>query len=395
LAEIRMGDACVARATEKGEASLTPATTPIESRGSSAESNYENPVYYGGMMIGTILLSAVVMAQTAGYGARADVEDGIPVVVLTDRAARTEVRVVPTLGNRAYKMLVDGRDILFSPYKTLSEFKAQPAGLGVPFMAPWANRFEGDYFHANGRKYVLRPELENLRRDANRLPIHGLLYAAPEWEVASLKADSQGAEVVSRLEFWRYPGYMAQFPFAHDIQMTYRLSGGSLEVKTEIVNRSTETMPIAVGFHPYFQLPGSSRDSWRVTMPVSKKWLLTDLLVPTGKTEPWTTRVVERLGEGSLDDVFSGLEPGAGGTTEFKVEAGDLAISVVFGSLYQVAVVFAPAGKPFICFEPMTAVTNAFNLNHAGLYPELQKLAAGQTWRESFWIIPSTRKPSK
>ena len=45
---------------------------------------------------------------------------------------------------------------------------------------------------------------------------------------------------------------MKQWPFAHTIEMTYRLTNGQLEVATEIVNLSSEAMPVAIGFHPCF-----------------------------------------------------------------------------------------------------------------------------------------------
>ena len=58
--------------------------------------------------------------------------------------------------------------------------------------------------------------------------------------------------------------------------------------------------------------------------------------------------------------------------------------------LYKVAVVYAPTGpnRDFICFEPMTGPTNAFNLAHRGIYKELQTIPAGPTWQESYWIRP-------
>jgi len=337
----------------------------------------------------TALMLVLAMTQSANYSARHDAEQGIPIVVLADRDARTEVRIVPTLGNRAYSMTVGGRDILWSPYKTLAEYKAKPTGLGVPFMAPWANRLEGDYYYVNGRKYTLRADIQNFRRDGNGKPIHGLLSTALEWEVISLKADEDGAEAVSRLEFWRYPAYMAQFPFAHSIEMTYRLSGGTLEVRTAVTNLSSEEMPIGIGFHPYFQLPGVPRETWRVTLPVRRRWVLSKELLPTGATEPWSERVVSPMDDRSLDDVFGDLVQDAAGKAEFSVEGGDLRVSVVFGKFYPVSVVYAPAGRPFICFEPMTAVTNAFNLNQAGGYPGLQTVAPGKQWGESFWVRPS------
>ena len=57
-----------------------------------------------------------------------------------------------------------------------------------------------------------------------------------------------------------------------------------------------------------------------------------------------------------------------------------------FGPKYTVAVIYAPPGKEFICFEPMSAITDAFNLAQRGIYKELQSIPARGTWRESFWI---------
>jgi hypothetical protein len=36
----------------------------------------------------------------------------------------------------------------------------------------------------------------------------------------------------------------------------------------------------------------------------------------------------------------------------------------------------------------MAAITNALNLAQKGIYKELQYVAPGGTWRESFWIAP-------
>jgi aldose 1-epimerase len=37
----------------------------------------------------------------------------------------------------------------------------------------------------------------------------------------------------------------------------------------------------------------------------------------------------------------------------------------------------------------MSAITDAFNQAHAGVYGELQSIPPGGRWRESFWIVPS------
>ena len=331
------------------------------------------------------LLVTCLTMQAANYSAQKTAADGFEVIRLSDSAHRTEVSIIPSIGNIAYDMKVNGQPVLWSPYKSLTEFKAKPTLLGVPFLAPWANRLDQDAFYANGKKYLLNPGLGNFRYDGNHLPIHGLLNYASEWQVTRVHADGNAAEVTSRLEFWKYPGFMAQFPFAHTLEMTYRLSNGTLEVKTSIHNLSAEPMPVSVAFHPYYRITDAPRDEWQVHLAAKTRYPLSAKLTPTGETKPIDLPDPLPLAGRQLDDVFGGLVAG----DEFSVSGKAQKISIKFGPKYTVAVVYAPPGRGFICFEPMSGVTNAFNLNHAGLYPELQSIAPGQTWVESFWIRPS------
>jgi len=92
-----------------------------------------------------------------------------------------------------------------------------------------------------------------------------------------------------------------------------------------------------------------------------------------------------------LDDVFGNLVRDADGKARFWVEGGRERVTVTYGPLYKTAVVYAPRGQEFVCFEPMSAITNGFNLDHEGVYKELQSVPAGQTWHESFWIQAEVR----
>ncbi|MEN6537905.1 MAG: aldose 1-epimerase [Bryobacteraceae bacterium] len=338
--------------------------------------------------LNAVLLLIPMLVQAADYSARKVTVDSIEVVRLSDGARGIEVSIVPSIGNNAYQMVANGKDFFWSPFKSLADFKAKPANCGNPFLAPWANRLDQDAFFANGKKFSLNPELGNLPRDPNGRPIHGLLRFAP-WEVVSMKADASGAEVTSRFEFWRYPELMAQFPFAHTLEMTYRLKDGALEVETAIKNHSTEPMPVAIGYHPYFRLHDTPRDAWKVHLAAREHLMLSEQLIPTGERKPNPFPDPVSLSQTSLDDVFTGLVRDASGRATFFVEGGKEKLSVVYGPKYSVAVVYAPSGRDFICFEPMAAITNAFNLAHSGVYKELQSIAPGGEWRESFWIIPA------
>jgi aldose 1-epimerase len=302
------------------------------------------------------------------------------IVRLTDPEHLTVVSVATGFGNNAYSMTVRGTEILYRPTADLEAWIAKPDFGGVPFLSPWANRMDADFFFANGKKYLLNPGLGKVRYDGNHLPIHGLVAYASQWRV--VKQDT--SSVTSRLEPWREPDWMAQFPFAHAIEMTHRLHGGSLEVATTVENLSSEPMPLSLGYHPYFQLSDSPRDDWKVHLAARESVVLSELLVPTGERRPMSLENPYPLAGHALDDVFTGLTGG-----DWVLEGKKQRIAVRFGPKYPVAVVYAPKGRAFVCFEPMAAETNAFNLTHAGKDAGLQTIAPGSKWTESFFITPT------
>jgi aldose 1-epimerase len=160
-------------------------------------------------------------------------------------------------------------------------------------------------------------------------------------------------------------------------------------VATAIENHALEPMPVSVGYHPYFKIHDVPRDQWKVRVPALEHMILSAQLVPTGETKPAQLSNPMSLSGTQLDDVFTGLIRGESGRAEFSVEGAKEKISVIYGPKYPVAVVYAPPGRDFICFEPMSGPTNAFNLHEAGKYKNLQTIAPGSRWNESFWIHPT------
>jgi aldose 1-epimerase len=82
---------------------------------------------------------------------------------------------------------------------------------------------------------------------------------------------------------------MKQFPFAHTITLTYRVSEGALEVHTRLDNLSSEPMPAVIGFHPIYELPDGNRDDWTVSVDAKTHWIEIPQRLPTGETQPIET----------------------------------------------------------------------------------------------------------
>ena len=345
-------------------------------------------------------------------------------VKLADAKAQTEVWILPSVGNIAYRMTVKGHDILRWPHPSIEAFKASPNNIGIPFMGPWINRLDEQAFYANGRKYNFDMARGGVR---GAIPIHGYLSGARDWTLVEASADGKGAWVTTSLDFYRNPQWMQLFPFAHTLQMTYRLADGALEVRTRIDNLSVEPMPVAIGFHPYFQLTDSTREGWVLTIGAKSRWLLAENKIPTGEIEPADTLLVDRkaaaLKDLDLDDVFGDLERDAQGRAVMSVKGKTQQLDVLLGPNYRAIVVYSPgpknahggceeqppaataaqagpsieltgardtvANRGYVCFEPMAGITNSMNLAHKGIYQELQSIAPGTSWEESFWLRPS------
>lgn len=295
-----------------------------------------------------------------------------------------DISILPSLGNRVYQMKVGGENILYHP-ADLSQLG------GIPFLAPWADLLDEQAFWANGKRYTFNMVLGNIQ---GARPIHGLITDSPLWQITHLAADNDSARVVSRLQFWKYPDLMAQWPFAHDYQMTYRLADGVLEVMTTITNLSVHPMPVAIGFHPYFQIPGIPRDEWVAHLSARTRVMADEHQIPTGEMRPLDIPNPLPLRGQNLDDGFTDLERDADGRAHFSIEARGKMVEILFGPHYSVATIYLPAPSPedtrqFICIEPLTAIISGVNLAQQGKYAGLQTVPAGAQWTESFWIRAS------
>jgi aldose 1-epimerase len=376
------------------------------------------------LMVATVLsLLTSRPAHAQQYSARQNGD----IVSLEDSKNQIVVSILTSVGNMVYEMKVKGQNVLRFPFASVDEFRAKPTGLhGIPLLSPWANRLDEQAFYANGKRYAFDMQLGNV---TGNIPIHGFMSTTDQWQVVEMRADGTSAWLTSRLDAYKQPAWMRQWPFAHTIEMTYRLRDGTLETHAKITNMSVEPMPVALGFHPYFQLTDSPREEWAITVPARTRWKLNYLKLPTGDTE--SAEQIFPGGRGvlkdyNLDDVFSDLTRDAQGRSTATIKGRHQQLDIVLGFNYKSLVIYSPnplntglgsqipppnpnAPLPppvqanvgarqqanplltanFICLEPMAGITNALNLANKGLYKELQYIKSGGTWEESFWIKPS------
>ena len=294
-------------------------------------------------------------------------------VVLT--AGELEATFVPERGMVGVSLRHGGEELV-DRGAGLRAYAERGAVMGIPFLHPWANRLGGFSYSLHGRDVRLPPGPPLVHCDEHGLPIHGLLAASRAWEVDALDADESAARVDAVLDFAAHPELMAAFPFPHVLRLEATLTPARLTIVTRVRPTGGAPVPISFGFHPYLRLTGAARADWLVTLPARRHLMLDDRAIPTGATER-RPGVAFRLADHHYDDGYDGLPDGA----EFSVSDGRRTITVTFDHGYPVGQIFAPPGSPFICFEPMTAQTNALNTGVG-----LRRVSPGQEFTAAFSI---------
>jgi aldose 1-epimerase len=221
----------------------------------------------------------------------------------------------------------------------LDKYRRTGSTFGIPLLHPWANRLDR------------RIESPYVRHDPNGLAIHGLLNGWPRWDVVHRDHDRMSA----RFDFGADDELLAVFPYPHVVEVDVVVREPVLEVATRVHPTGDVAVPIAFGWHPYLCVPGVPREEWEVTLPLRERLVVDDRQIPTGQVEAVEYPVPLRLGDGTFDDGYAGVADG----TRFAVAGGGRTVEVEFASGYPYAQVFAPPGQDLICFEPMTAPTNA------------------------------------
>jgi aldose 1-epimerase len=264
-------------------------------------------------------------------------------------AGDLEATFVPGVGMVGTSLRHRGAELL-DRQGGLGAYARTGSVMGIPLLHPWANRLAGHGYLAGGREVELPPGAPLVHCEEHGLPIHGVLGASPYWQVESVEA----ARLRARLDFAAHQDLLAAFPFPHDITVDIVLGPDALTVTTTLRATGDVPVPVSFGFHPYLRLPGVPRDAWEVRLPARRHLLADERGIPTGDVEHQPAERLRLIGR-SFDDGYDRLRDGAA----FTVSGGGRAITVRLDRGYPVGQVFAPAGRPFICFEPMTAPTNA------------------------------------
>src|SRR3954453_12331785 len=305
-------------------------------------------------------------------------------VAPTAEPSFTSAEILPgrgmmTLQVRARLPELGAVDLIASP--PLAEAKARfERSAGQPFpgnesyffggavLIPYANRIRGK-LSADGRTITTRildrevtlPANSGGRRPgAEQYAMHGLVLDS---QVGSLERRTSEGEDVLRGTL-QAGDFGWGWPSRTELTFENLLRPGSFRLTITARNVGDETLPIGIGWHPYFTVPSGRREPPRPPPPARSRTLVNDYdeVLPTGEVVPVAGTPYDfsmpggrALGDLFLDDCFVDLQRSEAGeaVAEIVDPAASYGLRVVAASPHIKAIqVYAPPDKGFVVLEP-------------------------------------------
>ncbi len=213
-------------------------------------------------------------------------------------------------------------------------------------LVPFSNRIRDGRFVFQGREVTLP-----LNFPPEKHTIHGKGWRTP-WTLVGLEEDT------ATIAFSHSPD---DWPWPYTAEQTFTLGEGGMSIMMTVTNQGETPMPAGLGPHPYFVRTPQAR----ITATVDRMWLSGDDVMPTEPVAPPPGRDPNAgivPSEVAMDNIFTGW--GHRVDIEWPEWRARLVMEAPppLGHL----VVFTPPGEEYFCVEPVSNMTDAFNLAAAG-----------------------------
>lgn len=282
----------------------------------------------------------------------------VPVVHLTDHQAGCSAEIYAFGGLlNAFRILhKNGPVNVIDGFASVNDAKENftTAFRGAK-LSPYVCRMNHGQYQFEGKKYAI----EKFLLDGHA--IHGLLYDAT-FTIASVFADEEKAVVSLAYD---YEGSDAGYPFPYSINIDWELEKDNhLTVTTKVTNRHNHAIPVADGWHPYFNL-GGSLDDCTLQFNSNIQLEYNTALLPTGNSfadHRFTNGILLKGIE--LDNSFLFDETTA--QRHCILQNEDFILRIEPGKNYPILQLYIPPDRKSIAIENLSGAPDNFN-NKIGL----------------------------
>lgn len=221
-------------------------------------------------------------------------------------------------------------------------------------LAPWNDRIPGGRYTFDGNLHQLT--LNETDSDA----MHGFLHRTA---MNTMEQSDSHLRLSATLSGEADPGY----PFTVGFTADYRIDDSRFDLTLRLENRGSSPAPVAMGWHPYFQLPGThSIDALRLQISADECVPVDAKLLPTAARGPLPANLrfdrSRAIGNQSIDLAY--LTPGGHRTL---ISSGEHTITIEQSATFPYVQVYTPPDRLSVAVEPVTGATDAFNRPELGL----------------------------
>jgi aldose 1-epimerase len=266
--------------------------------------------------------------------------------------------------------------------------------VGSAFLVPYPNRIRGK-LSTDGKTLTTEWQGHTITLPANnigKLPtaerhaMHGLILKS-KTDAVEVNKIPGGEEVAGVIHAGDFGGHWLS---KTQLVVTIRLTAEAVDATIEARNVGTEDEPMAIGWHPYMNLPSGDRTQARVRIPADK---LTegdgyDNVFPTGKILPVEgTRFDMRaaggvaLGTNFYDDNWSHIDwKGHAATVQVFDPAAHYGVDIVgLSPEIKTIQLYAPPTKQFVAIEHQFNFGDPFGKEWNGMDTGMVTLKPGQS----------------
>ena len=265
--------------------------------------------------------------------------------------------------------------------------------LGSAFLVPYPNRIRGK-LSADGKTlttewkgHTITLPANNIGKNpgAERHAMHGLILKAKTDDVKVTKIPG-GEKVTGVIRAGNFGGNWLS---KTDLDFTISLTAEAVDATIVAHNVGGEAEPIAIGWHPYFNLPSGDRTQARLHVPGSELATVDgyDNVFPTGKLVPVTGQYDLQAADGKplannfYDDNWSKLEWKNGAATVKVIDPAAHYGVDVEGLSPEIKTIqaYAPPTKQFVAIEHQYNFANPFGKEWGSMDTGMVTLKPGQS----------------
>jgi len=279
------------------------------------------------------------------------------------------------------------------------EFGNQVFKIGGAILLPFANRIRGNISPDGktitatvaGKKVTLPANWSGNNPGAEKHSIHGLMRNSRFQNVIT-RNGIQDSAVNATLHAGNFDGHWLSDT---DVEVETTLSHDAFEMTVTAKNVGSRLLPMGIGWHPYFMLPGGDRQQVRLHLPSETRAVMNNYddtfttgqrISVKGSAYDFSAPGGTALGSQYLDDNFSVLAYDAQGRTVSEIidPAAKYALRLITLSPQIKSIqVYAPPTKNFVAIEPQFNLPDPYNKDWGNADTGMVLLQPGQSasWR--------------